>query len=280
LYIAITLLLGFAAVNTGNNLIFLIVAALLAFMSVSGVLGWLNIQRLKVSIDFPAENYCDHETLVTVRLHNGKRRVPSFLLTATVMGEPVLFDLLGGGEEGGGSFVFRFRERGERVVFVVQISSPFPINFFIRSRWLAVQRRVVVFPAPLPCSLPVGRDGKERSGVFTVPAKGFDGDIAKIADYSGAEPMKLVHWRLSAKLGKLKVKELSATAAEPVFIDIAGMAGNNLEENISRAAFLVNALIKKNRPVGLKLGKRSFPPVASREHRLLLLTELALYGKS
>jgi hypothetical protein len=36
-YIALTLLTGFAAVNTGNNLLFLVVSALLAFMAVSGI---------------------------------------------------------------------------------------------------------------------------------------------------------------------------------------------------------------------------------------------------
>jgi uncharacterized protein (DUF58 family) len=249
-------------------------------MTVSGVLGWLNIQKLKVGIDFPDENYCNHETLATVRLTNDKHRFPSFLLRVTVMGESVVFDLLGCGEEGRGSFTCRFRERGEHLIPVAEISSPFPINFFVRSRWSAVQRRVVVFPAPFPCSLPAGHDGRDRSGAVTASAKGFDGDVTKIADYSGAEPLKLVHWRLSAKHGELKVKELSATAAEPVLLDVAAMAGNNLEENLSRAAFLVNALGRKNRPVGLKLGERLLPPAASREHRLRLLTELALYGKN
>ena len=280
MYIAITLLFGFAAVNTGNNLIFLIVAALLAFMSVSGILGWQNIQRLKVRVDFPDENYCGRETLATIRLENGKRHFPSFLLKVTVLGEPVFFDLLGCGEEGRDSFIYCFRERGEQVITVAEISSPFPINFFIRSRWTSVQRSVVVFPAPLPCSLPAGHHGRGQSGALLASAKGFDGEVTKIADYSGVEPLKLVHWRLSAKYGELKVKELSATVEEPVLLDIAAMAGNNLEENLSRAVFLANALFKNNRPVGLKLGERLLPPAASRDHRLRLLTELALYGKN
>ena len=39
----LTLLLGFAAVNTGNNLLYLLVSALLGFMAVSGILGRLNL---------------------------------------------------------------------------------------------------------------------------------------------------------------------------------------------------------------------------------------------
>ena len=41
-------MLGFAAVNTGNNLLYLLVSALLGFMSVSGVLGKWNLGRVEV----------------------------------------------------------------------------------------------------------------------------------------------------------------------------------------------------------------------------------------
>ncbi len=43
-----TLLLGFAAVNTGNNLLYLLVSALLGFMAVSGILGRWNLARLSL----------------------------------------------------------------------------------------------------------------------------------------------------------------------------------------------------------------------------------------
>ena len=91
--------------------------------------------------------------------------------------------------------------------------------------------------------------------------------------------MKLIHWRLSAKHEEFKVKEMSATFREPVIIDIDAMPGSGVEERLSSAAFLVNRLIRANRPVGLKLADRTIPPALSREHRLGLLAELAVYGK-
>ena len=114
---------------------------------------------------------------------------------------------------------------------------------------------------------------------MTAASKGYEGDVTKISDYSGAEPLKLIHWRLSAKHGELKVKELTASAQTPVIIDIAALQGRNLEENLSRAVFLINRLVRSNRPVGLKLRERMLAPAVSRTHRLRLLSELALYGK-
>lgn len=248
-------------------------------MSVSGILGWLNIRGAGVVIDLPEEIYCGLETLVTVRLANRRRYLPSFLLKVHVLEGVADFDLVECGAEEKNSFTCTFRERGEHLVAWGEVSSPFPINFFVRSRRTPVQCRIVVFPAPLRAQLPGGHDKPGAGGVLTAGSKGYEGDVAKISDYTGAEPLKLIHWRLSAKHGDLKVKELTASAQTPVIIDIAALQGRNLEEDLSRAVFLVNRLMRSNRPVGLKLGKRILAPAVSRTHRLRLLSELALYGK-
>ena len=248
-------------------------------MSVSGILGWLNIRGVDVSIDLPEEIYCGLETLVTVRLGNRRRYLPSFLLKLKVLGAAADFDLVEGGGERKNSFTCTFRERGEHVVAWGEVSSPFPINFFVRSRRTPIQCRIVVFPAPLRAQLPGGHDKPGTGGVLTAASKGYEGDVAKIGDYSGTEPLKLIHWRLSAKHGELKVKELTAGARTPVIIDIDTLQGRSLEENLSRATFLINRLMKSNRPVGLKFGERILAPAVSRTHRLRLLSELALYGK-
>ena len=248
-------------------------------MSVSGVLGWLNIQRANVCIDLPEEIYCGLETLVTVRIANRRRFLPSFLLKVSVMEGTAEFGMVECGEERKHSFIRTFRERGEHLVTGGVISSPFPINFFVRSRLTPIECRFAVFPAPLRSHLPEGHDKAALSGALAAAVKGYEGDVAKIIDYSGADPLKLVHWRLSARHGELKVKELTASARMPVVLDIDTLPGRHLEENLSRAVYLVNMLMRSSRPVGLKLGERLIPPAVSRTHRLRLLSELAFYGK-
>lgn len=274
------MILGFAAVNTGNNLIFLIVAALLAFMSVSGILGWLNIQGGDIYVDLPGEIYCGLETLVTVRFVNRRRHLPSFLLKVTLPGGEVDFDMVDCAAEEKRSFLCTFGERGEHVIMGAVVSSPYPINFFVRSRRTPVECRFLVFPFPIRSDMPAGHDKRGKDGTLTVTAKGYEGDVAKINDYSRSDPLRLIHWRLSAKHGELKVKELTANAQTPVILDIDALPGRNSEENLSRAAYLVNRLIRGNHPVGLKMGGRKIAPAVSRSHRLRLLTELARYGKN
>jgi uncharacterized protein (DUF58 family) len=256
------------------------VAALLAFMSISGIIGWLNIQGAELFVDLPEEMYAGLETLVTVRLVNRRRFLPSFLLKVDVQVGSASFDLVECGSEAKRSFTCTFRERGEHRLSSAKLSSPFPINFFIRSRGIVVDCRLVVFPALIGTPMAGGDDRRGVHGPLTFTAKGYEGDVAKIVDYSGSEPFKLIHWKLSAKYGELKVKELSANAQSPVMIDVDAMPGRTLEEKLSRTAYLVNELIRGNRPVGLKLRDRQIPPAASRPHRLRVLTELALYAQN
>jgi uncharacterized protein (DUF58 family) len=248
-------------------------------MAVSGICGWLNIRGLKMRIDLPDEVYCGLETLATLRLVNAKRRFPSFLLNAKILGKSVTANLIKGGQVDASSFVLTFPERGKVTIPFGDIYSPFPINFFVRRQRMAVARQLLVFPAPRSCAMAenLGKTGK--SGDFASPRKGYEGDVTRIADYTGSEPMKLIHWRLSAKYEEFKVKEMSATFREPIIIDIDAMPGANLEEHLSCAVFLINRLIRANRPVGLKLPDKVIIPALSREHRLGLLAELAVYGK-
>jgi uncharacterized protein (DUF58 family) len=252
---------------------------MLGFMAVSGVLGWLNIRGLAVSVRLPDEIYSGKPTLASVQIENRKRLLPSFLVTATVSGSPTAFILLDPGQPQTGSLLLAFEGRGRHSVQRALISSPFPVNFFVRFTTAPVAESFTVFPAPIAfAGAPQG--GKPHAGqAASSRATGYDGELAKISDYRGGESLKLIHWRLSAKHEVFKVKEMTATTDDPVILELDQIPGRNLDERLSYCAYLVNRLVKGGRPVGLKLGDRISEPAATRAHRLRLLGELALYGK-
>ncbi len=78
IYIGLTIFLGVAAVNTGNNLVYLIVSAMLSFMGISGFFGRKNIDKLQIEPEFPEEIYAGVETPVRIVIKNQKRFLPSF----------------------------------------------------------------------------------------------------------------------------------------------------------------------------------------------------------
>jgi uncharacterized protein (DUF58 family) len=275
----ITLFIGFAAVNTGNNLLFLIVAALLGFMAVSGVFGWLNIHRLTLHIELPDEIYDGTDTLVSVSLENKKSIIPAFLIGVKLAGERFEFNLVNRRGRESCSLVLRFHGRGYAAPTETVIQSRFPINFFIRSKYYKIPDSFVVFPAPKACYSTVDFSAGGVRGESLARCKGFDGDVLKIRDYTGNEPLKLIHWRISAKHEEFKVKEMAGSASQPLILDIGLLPGANLDDALSCGVFLVNRYMRQNRPVGLKAGGLLLKPDLSRAHRLRLLTELAVYGK-
>lgn len=241
--------------------------------------GWANIRNLRVEIDPPEEIYDGVETLLTVRLRNGRRRLPAFLLETELQGRPALVRMVEPGESACTLTPALFRGRGRHPLPPVRVRSLFPVNFFVRSFLLAPSGEVTVFPAPLPCR-GEGRQGRFRDpGERALPERGESGELRRIADYRGGDPLRLIHWKLSARQGELMVKEMSAASGDPVIIDVERLPGSGLEERLGGGAFLVNRLARENRPVGVRLGTKLIAPGSSRGHRLRLLRELALHGQ-
>lgn len=247
-------------------------------MTVSGIMGWINIRGLALTVRLSDEIYDGQETYAAVSLENRKRLLPSFLLRAQIDEGAVLFPLVGRRTTETGTLPLTFRGRGRRAIERAVVSSPFPINFFVRRTALRIDGHGIVFPRPRPCDGVFGRDGRPSRGFRSAGGRGFEGDVEKIADYTGTEPLKLIHWRLSARHENLKVKELASASTDPLMLDLAQLPAQNPEEGLSCLAWLVNRSIRAGRPVGLIAEGRAIAPDTSRSHRLRLLAEIALHG--
>lgn len=272
-----TLLLGFAAVNTGNNLLYLVVSALLGFMAISGVVGKANIDGLQLGVETSDEVYAGRPTVVALTLENRKRWLPSFLLEVALGEEASVVPLVEGRGRRRIGLTCAFAHHGPQSLRPVTVRSVFPINFFVRSRTRVPNRQVLVFPTPLACAESGGGEGRHVAAGEQRLRRGSEGEVSRIAEYSGSEPMKLIHWKLSARQEALKVKELSDATREPVVLHLEELPGRTVAERLGCAAYLVNRLSRQGRPVGLRLPGRSLAPAVGRGHRLKLLAELALY---
>lgn len=275
-----TLLLGFAAVNTGNNLLYLLVSALLGFMAVSGVLGKSNLSRLEVRLETADEVYAGLPTLLGIRLINRKLRLPTFLMEAVFDDHAVLFPHVDAKQDRRRNLMYTFPQRGRHLLPSVTLRSRFPINFFIRHQILQNEQSLVVLPKPRRSRLPELPAPGGRQGLQSNWLKGQDGDISRIGNYQGVEPLKRIHWKLSARQDTLKVKEFSAATQAPIVLDLARMQGQDLEERIGAAVYLISWLLKAGRPVGLKAGDNFYPPASGQPHRQRLLETLAIYGQN
>ncbi|GAB4179668.1 MAG: DUF58 domain-containing protein [Geothermobacteraceae bacterium] len=274
-----TLLLGFGAVNTGNNLMYLLVSALLGFMAVSGLLGKANISRLELRPLPAPELYAGLQAPLPWLLVNRRRRLPAFLIELSTGQGRAIIPLLGPGQRQRVRLPHTFDRRGDQPLPAVTLSSHFPINFFVRHLRLPTAGETLVFPALIESRLPVTDDPVSSMPRQLLEQAGYEGDLRAIVDYSGAEPLRSLHWKLSARHEELKVKQTESLGGNPVMIDVADLPGHG-EEQLGRACWLVNELERRQRPVGLRLGSQHLAVGSGQTHRLRLLGALARHDPS
>lgn len=274
-----TLLLGFAAVNTGNNLLYLLVSALLGFMAVSGWLGQQNLRQLDVEFHFPHEIFATQPTLVRVRLYNRRTWLPAFLIRLNLGEEKPLFAWIAAGGWSEGSLTLSWPDRGTQHLEDVWLESCYPINFFVRSLRVSVQQSLLVFPLPQRKKMATGEGEKGHSSAQTSRNCGDSSDLRSVQDYRGGEPLKSIHWKLSARHDSYKVKLHEGFRAKPLMIDIDQLQGS-LEQRIRQAAGLVVEQLRRQQPVGLQLGSERISPGLGRGQRRRLLSKLAVYHGS
>jgi uncharacterized protein (DUF58 family) len=78
IYILISVVIGIAAINTGNNLLYVVVAALLSAILVSGVASALVLRCLTLDVHLPEHVFAGRPMLARLLLCNSSAWLPSF----------------------------------------------------------------------------------------------------------------------------------------------------------------------------------------------------------
>ena len=77
-YVLVTLVIGIAALNTGNNLLYIVVAAMLAAILVSGMASALVLRGLELDVRLPDHVFAGRPVVGRIGLRNSRRALPSF----------------------------------------------------------------------------------------------------------------------------------------------------------------------------------------------------------
>src|SRR6187455_1946398 len=77
-FIIITIGIGLAAVNTGNNLLYLLLGWMLSTIIASGILSESTLRKLKVERRAPAQVFANRPFLMEVAIENPKKHWSSY----------------------------------------------------------------------------------------------------------------------------------------------------------------------------------------------------------
>jgi uncharacterized protein (DUF58 family) len=276
--------LGVAAINTGNNLLYLLVSLLLSLIVVSGVLSEQSMRGLRLDADAPEEIFAGEPALFGAVLANRKRWLTSYSITLELLtrGGPTRFIYMPR-LEAGRDRLLTWEEtlpaRGRHRLAGVRLTTRFPFALFLKAGRVTLDRVVLVFPAVCPIS-PEALLQLVGAGTSAVRRRGRGHDLYNLRAYRAGDDPRLIHWRSSAKVDSLLVREMEAETTEDTRLVLAGTGGRSaerLEAALSEAASIAVHLARAGAGVEL-VGAGLFVPLGHGPgHARRILTALALY---
>ena len=219
IYILGIFLVAIAALNTGNNLLFLILASLIAIILMSGVLSSITLSGVEMRLELPEHIFAGQPVRALVELQNEKTTLPSFSLRveavraknshqAAMLETPVYFPYIPKHELVQQYVPMTFLHRGLYSQEAFRIVTRFPFGFLQKARRLDLKSEALVYPSVEPT-----QDFFEilpgMQGALESLAKGRGHDLYALRDYQPRDSSRHVHWKASARLGSLMVREFT-----------------------------------------------------------------------
>lgn len=256
-YVVFTLGVGAAALNTGNNLLFLVLGLQLTVIVVSGVLSEGALEGLSVRRLLPRDPAAGDPFRVTYQITNAKRVWPAPALSLTerrgpFAGARAAALLVEAGETRVASLQTRAAKRGRYALGEVAVSTRFPFGFF--EKWLPLDApdELWIVPARLPHRERRVRGG-ERDGEKPENRPGRGSEFHGLRELRPGDDRRSVHWRKSAAVGRLLVVEREREQRRRVVLRVEnrGARGDRLERAVREAADAARTLSGRGLEVGL-----------------------------
>ena len=280
--LAVTVGLGITAMNTGNNLLYLLESMVLALIVISGVLSEQTVRGLRVAPRLPDEIYAGTPCLIGAVVRNTKRRRPSYSVTLERPGSNLRLAYLariGSGEERLVSWEETLPRRGRHRLAGVRVVTRFPFGLFVKAARPTGADDVVVYPRRVP---PPPALLRQVGGLGNAPARrrGRGHDLHDLRAYHSGDDPRLVHWRVTARTGTLTVRELEAETAQDAYLVLRGDGqgdAERLDSALADAAAVASALLKRGARVGVVGPGIDIPLGQGAAHAHRILSALALY---
>jgi uncharacterized protein (DUF58 family) len=284
-YILMCLVVAIAATNTGNNGLYLVLAAMLAAMVVSGVLSRRNVRGVVCEIETVGEVVATRPAWIKLKLENRLRTATAqalFFLHESLPG-PLWIDPLKPGEKRELVVEGRFERRGVYRDADAGLLSRFPLGLFRKYRRASLAREVVVFPLPENGPVPAIPPEDARGGRTHPHARGTGPDIRTLREFSPGDDPRDVHWKQSARMRQWIVKEREAERDRVLFLAIEnalpsppdGESLERLERAIARCAGQALLLLSRGAEVGFHARGVKIPARGGRIQRVRILEALA-----
>ena len=277
-------LLSLAAVNSGNNLLFVIVAALLSAIAVSGIISRSSLRQISLSLQLPENVFVGERVSIKITLRNLKRIFPSFSMRVedpdlgrthvpfsllrmlrlrnnspestaqdrVLFRQAAYFPMLRAGETRAELAFQSFPHRGRYHLRGFWISTRYPFGLFRRGEFIGAKGEILVYPLIQEVSsffhlLPFLPGHLEGSRV------GQGETLFSLRKYQESESSRIIDWKATAKTGELMARDYAREEENAVCLildtrmhdQLNGNSAGKFEQAVSLAAGIAAHFIRE-----------------------------------
>jgi uncharacterized protein (DUF58 family) len=279
------LVLGLAAVNTGNNSLMAILGLALGTYAVSG--GWSRqvLGAIRVTAAPAPDVYAGRATVVDVEVVNTSRWLPAYgVVVRDGRGRIVVMEeLLAPRGRRVHAVETVFERRGRQPLGPWRVEIALPLGFFLKSKAVVEDVRVLVYPRLLASGVPPERSDGRRYAMTHPAGRGREGDVTQLRDWREGDDPRQLHWKQTARQQRPIVADRQHHVDAPVIVVLDtrledpddGVQLERFEHLVSLAATTVVERLSRGMSVGLVAGPVRVAPVAGASQAGRLLAVLA-----
>lgn len=244
-YLIFTLIVGFAALNTGNNSLYIALSFMLGMLIFSGVASRGALRAISVELDSLDDSWANSPTPGTLRVVNRSRfwSVRDLIILAPELESAVVIPVVARRDSTDAEASFRFLKRGHAQIRRLELYTSYPFGLFLKKKVVRTEAEVIVFPELLSA-----REARpeipEAGDVMSHSRPGEGQEIYALRDYVSGDSVRHIHWKKSAGLGRWIIKQSASDASGTLHLSLdtylpPEVADDRFEEIVSEAATLV-----------------------------------------
>jgi uncharacterized protein (DUF58 family) len=285
-FLLFTFGIGLAAINTGNNLFYLLLAMMLSFIVISGVLSEHCLRRLEFRRHVPDLIMANEPTTLTLSVTNRNRHLPSFSLRLldVVEGQDIdrglIIHLLPPQSSVLLSYPLLATKRGRIRVEGIGAQTLFPFGLFLKKGFYASEAHLLVSPPIKPLTLRFVDELVSEGQGESLPRRGDGTQLYNLRLYQAGDDSRAIHWLTTARTSQLIVRETEAEDQRRITVVLSVVAPEECESLFERSVTFVASLLwqltERTYPVRLIVGTEDSGLGSGSVHLMVMLRLLAL----
>jgi uncharacterized protein (DUF58 family) len=249
-FLIFTLAIGIAAINTGNNLFYLLLAMMLSLILISGIVAEYGLRRLEFHRHLPDLLFVNEPGIATLVVKCRKSTLPCFSLKVFDVSNEHELDRgieirqLPSGTSQLLSYPLLATRRGRLQLDGVVVATEFPFGLFTKKAFYPIHGTVVVCPETRSLEESLIREFLTVGHEQSVHRRGQGNELYNLRLYHAGDDSRSIHWPTTARTSQLTVRETEADEQRRATIHLPTIAPPSHDDVFEQAVTFTASLVR------------------------------------